>query len=195
MAAIFTATQFPTINPRRPFIGYPGNVLRVFTNSNDPVTLQLSDNQTILVFDTKDTALRCLEYMRTNHQWMLNPTDDVMIIAVSFTKLLICETTLINQKLFASFVPIYFGGNFRLLHRTMSTSMTLAEALSDVGFFGTDALTNQYQLANAQRKPYMTIVDVNYRAAVTADQPGSVLSDLQNALQYNFVDDPAEAVV
>ena len=194
MAAIFTVTQFPTINPRRPFIGYPGNPMRVFTNSNDPVTLQLSDNQTILVFDTKDTALRCLEYMRTNHQWMLNPTDDVMIIAVSFTKLLICETTLINQKLFASFVPIYFGGNFRLLHRTMSTSMTLAEALSDVGFFGTDALTNQNQLANAQRKPYMTIVDVNYRAAVTADQPGSILSDLQNALQYNFVDNPAEVV-
>jgi hypothetical protein len=133
--------------------------------------------------------------MRVNRQWMLNPTDDIMVIAVSYTKLLVCETTLINQKLFASFVPMFFGGNFRLLHRTMSIFMTLADALSDVGFFSQDSLTNQYELANAQRKPYMTIIDINYRAVVTADQPGSLLNDLQNAIQYNFVDNPAEAVV
>jgi hypothetical protein len=37
----------------------------------------------------------------------------------------------------------------------------------------------------------MTIVDVNYRASPTADSTGSQLSDLQNALNYNFVDNPA----
>jgi hypothetical protein len=192
---IFVAANFATVQPRRPFIGYPGNPIQVFPNINDPVDLQLSDNQVIRVFDTKDTALRCLEYMRTAHQWLLTPTDDIMIIAVSYTKLLIAESSLINQKLFASFLPIYYGGVLRFIHRSMSLSMDLADALTDVGFFVADPLTNQYQLANATRKPHITVVDINYKANVTADDPGSLLSDLQRAIQYNFVDNPAEAVV
>ena len=149
---IFTAAQFVGVNYRRPFVGYPGNLVNVVPNPNDSVSLQLSDNQVITVFDTKITALKCLESMQLNNQWLLTPTDDIMIIAVSFTKLLLAESSLINQKLFASFLPIYYGGNFRLVHRSMSLVMSLSDALQDVGFFVQDPLTNDYQLANATRK-------------------------------------------
>jgi hypothetical protein len=189
---IFTAANFAGYQVRRPFIGYPGNPIQVIPNLNDQVTVKLSDNTVPVVFDTKDTALRCLEYMRLNHQWLLTPTDDIMIIAVSYTKLLIAESSLINQKLFASFLPIYYGGLLRFIHRSMSMSMDLGDALTDVGFFVADRLTNQYELENATRSPHMTIVDVNYRATPTADSTGSQLSDLQRAIQYNFVDAPAE---
>lgn len=184
---IFTAAQFAAINYRRPFIGYPGNLTNVVPNPNNPVTLALSDNQVITVFDTKVTALKCIESMRLNNQWLLTPTDDIMIIAVSFTKLLLAESSLINQKLFASFLPIYFGGNLRLVHRSMSLVMSLADALSDVGFYVQDPLTNNYELANATRKPYIQVVDFNYRGSPTQAQPGSLLDDGPAAIQYNLV--------
>ena len=195
MPPIFTATQFAGVQPRRPFIGYPGRPIQVIPDLNDPVTIQLSDNQVITVFDTKDTALRCMEQMRLNGQWLLTPTDEVMIISVSYVKLLIAESSLINQKLFASYLPVYFGGLTRFVHRSMSIVHRLADALQDVGFFVQGPLVNQYDLTNSPGKPYMSLCDVNYQAALTVDQVGSKLDDLQFALLYNYVDNPVEEVV
>jgi hypothetical protein len=183
---IFVAANFADVEARRPFIGYPGNVVPVIPNSGDPVKLTLSDGTVPTIFDTKDTALRCMEQMRQNAQWLLTPTDDIMIIAVSYTKLLIAESSLINQKLFASFLPIYFGGQLRFIHRSMSAAMRLSEALQDVGFFVQDPLTNNYELANAHRLPHITIVDINYKATTTQADAGSFLDDGVNTINYNY---------
>jgi hypothetical protein len=74
----------------------------------------------------------------------------------------------------------------------MSVVHRLADALQDVGFFVQGPLLNEYDLANSPGKPYMTLCDINYRAALSVDQVGSKLDDLQNSIQYNYVDNPVE---
>ncbi len=64
--ALFTEAMFSTTNFDRP-VGVEGNP----THANDPVTLQLSDGTSIVLFDKLTTALRLGQYMRQNKQWQI----------------------------------------------------------------------------------------------------------------------------
>ena len=66
--------------------------------------------------------------MRQREQWSKQASDDVLVVSCG-AKLLVCEATLINQKLFASFMPIYVGGETRFAHRNISSVLPLDLAL------------------------------------------------------------------
>ena len=54
--------------------------------------------------------------MRTvGKTWNVYASEDVLCMAVSYTKMIVCETNLVNQKVFSSFAPIYYGGLLRFL--------------------------------------------------------------------------------
>lgn len=192
--ALFTDQSFPSVYPAgpvaipRPYLG-PGSAQAETyppANVNDPVVLDLSDSTRVTVFDKKINALRCMEQMRQREQWLLQASDDIFIVSCG-TKLLICESTLVNQKLFASFHPCYTGGQLRFAHRSMSSVMTLADALQSVGFClqGANILDN-YDLTTMTSPPRMLIVDWNYKATgLTSTAPGSKLDD--GGLQLIYV--------
>ena len=105
MTALLTAAQFASYSVQQP-AGLTGGHL----NASDQIRLGLSDGSSVLVFDSKTTALKCLAFMKERQQWMLSVTDDVAIVSIGATKLLIGEQSLTFQKLMASFSPIYQGG-------------------------------------------------------------------------------------
>ena len=101
------------------------------------------------VFDTKRTALTLLMQMRTvGKKWKDYASEDVLFVAVSYSKLVVCETNLVNQKLFSSFAPIYYGGLLRFLHRSASLVLSLTGALRAAGY------------CVASRTPYMNNTDL-----------------------------------
>ena len=108
--ALYTDQSFPSIAPLGtipvpiPRIG--GNVAPPTVHPNDPVVLQLNDTTRVTVFTSLTNALRCMEQMRQREQWLLQASDDIFIVSCG-AKMIVCESTLINQKLFASFMPIY----------------------------------------------------------------------------------------
>ena len=138
-------------------------------NGTDTVTLQTSDGQNILVFDSKLSALKCIKFMYTRGQWLLQPSDDIMVVSVGATKLLVMETTLINQKLITSFQPTYQGGKVLFAHRSMSQLLTLDQALQSVGFCKNleAAFSNNDDLTNAQNPSRIMVVDYFYMATLT----------------------------
>ena len=84
----------------------PNGVVGDPVSPNDPITLPLSDGTVIQVFDTKRTALSLLKLMRTvGKTWNVYASEDVLCVAASHTKMIVCETNLVNQKLFSSFAP------------------------------------------------------------------------------------------
>lgn len=184
---IFTAASFGALQYPLPFVGVPG-VQGQVARPNDKVEIKLSDNTQPTVFDSVDTALKCMEYMRLRAQWLLTPTDDIMIVSVSSTKLIIAETSLVNQKLLSTFMPMYIGGATRFAHRSMSILQRLPEAISDVGFCVQDTFTDNWTLQNPVlgKAPNLVLVDINYRASPTADAPGSKLDDGNSLLIYNY---------
>ena len=94
---------------------------------SDAILLPLSDGTVVQVFDQKRTALALLKQMRTvGKTWKVYASEDVLGVAVSYSKLLICETNLVNQKHFLSFAPIYYGRLLRFLH-----PIRVARALPD----------------------------------------------------------------
>ena len=108
------------------FVGDP-------VSPNDPISLPLSDGTVVQVFDTKRTALSLLKQMRTiGKTWNVYASEDVLCVAISYSKLLVAETNLVNQKLFSSFAPIYYGGLVRFLHRSASLVLSLTDALRAV---------------------------------------------------------------
>ena len=184
---IFTAASFVGTTYPRPFEKLPGELATV-ANPTDKVEIKLSDNTVHTVFDTVETALKCMEFMRLRDQWLLTPTDDIMIVAVSFTKLLIAESSLVNQKLLSTFMPLYVGGSTRFAHRSMSVVQRLADAIQDVGFCVQDPLTDNYTLQNPVRgkAPHIVIVDINFKANPTAQAPGSLLDDGDDLITYKY---------
>ena len=73
------------------FVGDP-------VSPNDPIVLSLSDSTVVQVFDTKRTALSLLKQMRTTGKtWNVYASEDVLCVAVSYTKSLVCETNLVNR--------------------------------------------------------------------------------------------------
>ena len=194
MAAIFTDASFPSIAPAGaiaipvPTIAgrgagpYPGA-------RNDPVILTLSDTTRVTVFDKLLNGMRPMEQMRQRDQWLLQASDDVFIASCG-AKLLICEATLVNQKLFASFMPTYVGGQTRFANRSMSSLMTLADALQSVGFcLQGQTIQNNADLTNMQGPPHILIVDWNVLAVPGPSAPataGFILDDGANQLVYTW---------
>ena len=181
MAPLFTGASFASIT--RPS---PTNVVGNPPNASDAVGITLSDGSTIQVFDQLETALKCMEYMRQRSQWMLQASDDVAIVSVGATKLLILEMSLLNQKLLASFSPSYVGGRVLLSHRTLSQSLTLDDALQAVGYakLSTTPWAGNFDLTRAP-SPGILIVDWYFLAGVSSSSQGSQLADA-TPIQYDF---------
>ena len=88
------------------------------------------------------------------------------------------EMSLTSQKLLASFSPSYNGGHTRFLHRTMSQTLSLDNALQAVGFakLSTAPWQGNFDLAQAP-SPRILLVDWYFRSSVTASNQGTQLSD------------------
>ena len=189
---IFTTASFPGIGAYDylvPTVGATAAARNVRPpNENDPVLLTLSDGRTITVFDNVRTAMRCLEKMRVAKQSFLVASDDVLIWAVSWTKLIVAEATLTLQRLMTSFTPIYAFGYTRFVHRNLSSVQTFGEALQAVGFAnmgGSASIQNNVDLVGAATRA--VVVDWLYKANPTTADPGTVLEDTdQTELKYNW---------
>ena len=130
---LVSAAQVPA-NLLVPRIGLAALGARWPTNPDDPVDLRLSDGTTVRCFDSKITALPLLEQTRVRKQAYVSLSDDVSCYAVSQgAKLIVCENTLQNQRLRASFSADYTAGQTRFIHRSLSSVQTLVDALNSVG--------------------------------------------------------------
>jgi len=148
-----------------------------------PITIIKSDQTTETVFDSLDTAVRCLAFMNARKQYYLQANDDIMIMNVSSVKLLILETTMLNQKLMNSFNFIYSRGGVKGVHRNLSAIMNLTDALVSVGYkkSSTVAFNNNYDLENNLadgERPRIKVVDYHYIQTPTSSTAGSLLSDV-----------------
>ena len=112
------------------FAAPAGFIDPIFAGSVD---LILSTGITQQVFDSLSSALKCIHYMEANNLYSLSPNEDVTILNLR-SKLLILENTYINQKMMNSYVFTYHGAGVRGIHRSMSDTVTLTDALSSVGF-------------------------------------------------------------
>lgn len=177
MAPLFTAASFPGVTRPAPVLptGLTG------TNpagASDAVSLTLSDGSVAQVFDTLEAALRCMAYMQAQNMWLLQASDDVAVVSVSGTKLLCLEMTLVNQKMLASFLPTYIGGAVKFVHRTMSQTLSLGEALASVGFPRPGAMVYRGNFDLAQSpQPRILVVDWFFRSSTTTSTQGSQLAD------------------
>ena len=105
-SSLFDDSSFPSITD----VDYPwinGTRQTSIPNQLAEVTMSLTDGTLQRVFNSKKTALRCLKQKLARGQWTLQASDDIIVVAVGDAKLLVCEATLVNQKLFASFIPQY----------------------------------------------------------------------------------------
>uniref|UniRef100_UPI0040499747 hypothetical protein n=1 Tax=Flavobacterium sp. TaxID=239 RepID=UPI0040499747 len=141
---------------------------------NDPifagsVDLILSTGITQQAFDTLSTALKCTHYMEANNLYSLSPNEDVTILNLR-SKLLILENTYINQKMMNSYVFTYHGASVRAIHRSMSDTVTLTDALSSVGFRcvglpWSTACNSKMETDRADKdRPRIQVVDVYYKS-------------------------------
>lgn len=177
MAPIFTSSSFPGVTRPAPVLptGLTG------TNpagASEAVSLTLADGSVAQVFDTLETALKCLAYMQGNDMWLLQASDDVAVVSCSGVKLLLLEMSLVNQKLLASFLPTYIGGAVKFVHRTMSQTLSLGDALTSVGFPkpSTTTYRGNYDLAQSP-SPRILVVDWFFRSSTATSTEGSQLSD------------------
>ena len=170
--ALFTEASFAATPFDRPM-----GVVADPAHANDPVTLQLSDGTSITVFDKLTTALRLGRFMRESSQWQVAASEDITIVSANGgLKLLLLENTLQNQKLLTSFVPVYTGDQLLFVHRSMSSVMSLTDALRSVGFCVKDLPYNN----NLDLRLGLTgiqIVDYNYQASLSNSEEGSLLND------------------
>ena len=184
MSYLFTAASFPDV--ASPLPAYVNGAVKAIVNPTDQVSISLSDKTTVDVFDSVTTALRCMEFLRQREQWLLQASDDVLVISCG-GKLIVAEASLINQKLFSSFLPVCYGGTTRFHHRSMSSVLRLADALQTVGFCVQSPLLNNYDFKTATIKPHLLIVDINFAATATSEKPGSLLDDgAVNQIVYRY---------
>ena len=145
--------------------------------------LQLTDGTVALVFDSLNTALKLLAFMRTNGQWQVWASDDVIFVSISAVKGLVLESSLTNQKLITSFLPLLLGGEVRWASRTTSLVLSTTDALKSVGYChrGELPFSNNIDL----REAHMQLVDWNYEANPASSSAGSLLSD-PVPMRYDF---------
>ena len=186
---VFGDASFPSIAQYDYLVPLVGGTLaqRQPLNPNDPVQVQLSDGRLVTVFSSSYVAARCLEKMRQANQSFLIASDDIFVVSISHSKLLICEASLYNQRLQTSFVPFYTNGLTRFVHRSLSSVMTLGQALSSVGFaaLGGQQLQNNVDLRGSQTS--MVLWDYRWTASPTASSPGTLVDDTeQTEIRYNW---------
>ncbi len=177
--ALFTAAMFANDYDR------PVGVAGEPAHASDPVVLQLSDGTSITVFDTLSTALKLAKYMRVPKQWQVSASEDVSIVSANGgLKLLCLENTLQCQKLMSSFSACYTGDELLFQHRSMSSVLSLTQAMQFVGFCMKGLpFSNNLDLRLAGTG--IQIVDFNYQASVANSQEGSLLGD-GTPLVYDF---------
>ena len=146
------------------------------------ISLIMSDGTTKTIFDNVYTGLNTLEFMMRRNQYYLMASDDIMLINVDGVKLLILETTFMNQKLMNSFSFHYIRGKVRCIHRNLATIMDLADALISVGYQKNTsvAFANNYDLQDILvdvNRPRIQIFDLYYVANPTSSTAGSALED------------------
>jgi hypothetical protein len=157
--------------------------------ANDAVTLQMSDGTVAQVFDRLSTGLKLLAFMRTNSQWNVYASDDVVCVSIGAVKLLVLETTLTSQKLITSYLPIYLGGEVRWASRTTSLVLSTTDALKSVGFCHKTELPFANNLDLRVGSAHMQLIDWNYEANPATSGTGSLLSD-PTPLRYDFTGAP-----
>ena len=104
--------------------------IQVFTGSVD---LALPAGVTQLFVDRVSTALKCIHYMETNNLYYLSPNEYITIIYLR-PKLLILANVYINQTMMNSYGFTHHGSEVRAIHRSMSETVPLIEALASCGF-------------------------------------------------------------
>ena len=112
-------------------------------------------------------------------------SEDVLCVAVSYTKMIVCETNLVNQKLFSSFAPIYYGGLLRFLHRSASLVLSLTDALRAVGYCVASPVPYMNNTDLRVAGVNMLVVDWNYQANPATPAQGSQLED-ETPLVFDF---------
>ena len=138
----------------------------LFTGSVDII---LSTGITQQVFDALSTAIKCIHYMESFNLYSLSPNEDITIINLR-SKLLILENTYINQKMMNSYVFTYHGAGVRAIHRSMSDTVTLTDALSSVGFrcvglpWSTDCNPKMETDRADKDRPRIQVVDYLYKS-------------------------------
>ena len=180
--ALFTESQLSSVA-----YDLPENTTGAPSHANDQVQLQLSDGSNVTVFDKLTTGLRLLTFMRQNAQWQVAANDDITIVSINAVKGLLFENSLINQKLLTSFLPTYIGDQVRFVHRTMSTVLSLTDALKTVGFYhpaATAPYNNNLDLRLASTG--IQLFDWNYEASPADSTSGSVLND-GTPIRYDFI--------
>ena len=129
------------------------------------VTLTLSDGTIQTVFENVLHALSLLWKMRGNRAWMMYASEDVVCVSVCGVKMLVMETSLINQRLLNLYAPIYMGGKVRWQHRSQSLVLDTGDALRSVGSFAAGRLQT-----NADLAPWgIQAVDWDYVAATVLE--------------------------
>jgi hypothetical protein len=177
--ALLQASQFSSVTAPQLY-NSSGNLIATPAHANDPVTLTLSSGVTVTVFDTLQTALKCMKYMYEQNQWLLQ-LPKCMVVSVCHHKLLLMESTLANQKLLQTFAaPLYEHGAVRFASRLSYESHDLQSALQSVGSLQMSSLMDNSDLSSVS----IQAVDWNYMANAPAGQ-GSVLVDT-SPLHYSL---------
>ena len=162
MTAIFTsANDFTTYTATVPASIDPPTAL-VDTGA---IVITKSDNTNVTVFDSLETALKCLDYMNTNSlYYMLCDDGDLTILNLNM-KLLIFENTFINQKLLNTYVLTYHSNAVTAIHRNLSKMFSLKDALINSGYkteLATFNTNSDWQALTVNKRPYMLVVDWYY---------------------------------
>ncbi len=145
-------------------------------HASDPITLQLSDGTSLTVFDKLTTALRLAAFMRRSKQWSVAASEDITIVSANGgLKLLLLENTLQNQKLLTSFAACYTGDELLFQHRTMSSVLSLTDALRSVGFC-VKGLPYINTVDLRRSSTGIQLVDCYYKASVDDSYEGSKLA-------------------
>ena len=119
----------------------------------------------------------------------MQANDVIIIVNISGVKLLILETTMLNQKLLNSSNFIYTRGKIRGVHRNLSNIVSLTDALVSVGYkeSSTIQFNNNYvletNLADNER-PRIKLVDYHYIQNPSNSNTGSLLSDSGFGIVY-----------
>ena len=159
------------------------------------VSITKDDGSTVVVFNSAQDGLTCLQTMYSKNMYYLQASEDIMIINVSGVKLIILETTVMNQKLMNNYTFAYIRGKLRAIHRNLSTIKTLTDALISVGYkVNGDPFSNNYSLQGAlttAQMPHIQIFDLNYLSTPTI----STGSFLEDATPIVYVDSNPSAPV
>ena len=159
------------------------------------ISITKDDGSTVVIFNSVQDGLTCLQTMYSKNMYYLQASEDIMIINVSGVKLLILETTVMNQKLMNNYTFAYLRGKVRAIHRNLSTIRNLTDALISVGYqLNGSPFSNNYSLQGAlttAQMPHIQIFDLNYVSNPTIIT-GSQLEDT-NPIVY--VDSSSSAIV